>query len=59
LIEKGAVESLIWLRGKILEVEVDPSIEKDRCLQIIDFEILAYERKQGLTFETPGAQITK
>jgi hypothetical protein len=47
------------LRGKIPEVEAEPSIEKDRCPQIIDSGRLAYGRKQGLRFETLEAQITK
>jgi hypothetical protein len=59
LIEKGDAEPLIWLKGQIPEVEAEPSIEKDRCLWIIDSGRLAYERKQGLRFETPEARITK
>jgi hypothetical protein len=59
LIEKGAEESLIWLKGQIPKVKVEPSIEKDRCSNIIDSGILAYGGKQGLRFETLGARITK
>jgi hypothetical protein len=59
LIEKGAIEPLIWLKGQIPEVNADSSIEKDRFPQIIDSGRLLYEEKQGLRFETPRAQITK
>jgi hypothetical protein len=59
LIEKGAVEPLIWLKGQIPEVEAEPSIEKDMCSHIIDSKTLAYKGKKGLRFETPEARITK
>jgi hypothetical protein len=59
LIEKGYAEPLIWLKGQTPKVEVEPSIEKDRCPRIIDSGRLAYERKQGLRFETPEARIMK
>jgi hypothetical protein len=47
------------LKGQIPEVEAEPSIEKDRCPQIIDSRRLAYGGKQGLRVETPEAQIMK
>jgi hypothetical protein len=47
LIEKGAAEPLIWLKGQIPEVEAESSIEKDRCPQIIDSGRLAYGEKAG------------
>jgi hypothetical protein len=59
LIKKGAAELLTRLKGQIPEVEAEPSIEKDRCLQIIDSGRLAYGEKKGLRFETPIARITK
>jgi hypothetical protein len=42
LIEKGAVELLITLKVQIPEVEVEPSIEKDKFPHIINSGRLAY-----------------
>jgi hypothetical protein len=59
LIEKGDAELLIWLKGQIPEVEVELSIEKGGCPQIIDSGRLEYGRKKGLRFETLEARIRK
>jgi hypothetical protein len=50
---------LIRFKGQIPKVEAEPSIEKDKCPQIIDSRRLAYRGKKGLRFETHEARIMK
>jgi len=59
LIEKGEEKLLIWLKCQIPEVEAESSIEKNRCLWVIESGRLAYGGKQGLIFEIPEAWIMK
>jgi hypothetical protein len=47
------------LKGQIPEVEANPSIEKDKCPQIIDSGRLTYRGEKGLRVETPEARIMK
>jgi hypothetical protein len=56
LIEKGAAEPLIRLKGQIPKVEAERSIEEDMCLQIINSGRLMYKRNESLRIEIPKGQ---